>query len=118
MLFWLTKLLVNAATTSVLLWLFYALVSRMSDKAKAFWLGVFSDNGSPSFSRVASGVILVACLVWDTLLILHNLRSTPTVYALPDFTGQVLLISTPYGLNVTGKAFERLRSSEPTPADK
>jgi hypothetical protein len=118
MLIWLTKLLVNAATTSVLLWLFYMLVSRMSDKAKAFWIGVFSDNGSPSFSRVASGVILVACLVWDTLLIFHNLRASAWTYSLPDFTGQVLLISTPYGLNVTGKAIERLRSSEIPPAEK
>jgi hypothetical protein len=76
-----------------------------------FWIGVFSDDGAPSFSRVASGFIMLACVAWDSILIFHNLHSPTGVYALPDFSGQCLLIAVPYGLNVTGKAIGKIAAA-------
>jgi hypothetical protein len=106
MTFWISRILVHAATIAVLMWLFYLLVARMSDRAKLFWVGVFSDEGTPSFSRIATGLIVLACIVWDTYLVFTN-------HALPDFSGQALLIGTPYGLNVAGKTVTKMRTSAP-----
>ena len=59
----------------------------------AFWRAVFSEpDGTPSFSRVATGVIVGFAMGWVTALVRMN-------HQLPDFGGVVLLIGTLYGVN-------------------
>lgn len=58
-----------------------------------FWRGVFSEtDGTPSFSRVATAVIVGFAMGWITSLVRMN-------HQLPDFGGLVLLIGTLYGVN-------------------
>ena len=57
-----------------------------------FLAGVFSDGGQPSFSRVATGVALIASIAWVSYLVIHN-------KTLPDFYGIAMFISVPYALN-------------------
>ncbi|HLZ08810.1 MAG TPA: hypothetical protein VKT80_09505 [Chloroflexota bacterium] len=102
---WIARLLTHSASVALILAFLYWLISKMSPGAKAFWLGVFSDEGTPSFSRVATGILVVACVVWDSYLCFVN-------HALPDFSGQALLIGTPYGLNVSAKAVSKLRNPD------
>jgi hypothetical protein len=59
----------------------------------AFWAGVFSDNGSPSFSRIGTAIALLCSCAWVT----HIVWQTK---ALPDFSGVCFFIGTLYGLNV------------------
>lgn len=45
---------------------------------------------------ILSGIAMIACIVWVTMLIRHN-------YALPDFSGMSLFVGVPYGLHkITG----------------
>jgi len=65
-----------------------------------FWKGVFSDNGSPSFSRAGTGFALVAAVVWVSYLVwVHK--------SLPDFSGLIMFIGTLYALNVSSAAVGR-----------
>lgn len=58
-----------------------------------FWRGVFSEvDGTPSFSRVATGLIVAFSLGWVTALVRTN-------HSLPDFGGLVLFIGALYGVN-------------------
>jgi len=58
-----------------------------------FWRSVFSEpDGTPSFSRVATAVIVGFSMGWVTALVRLN-------HQLPDFGGLVLLIGTLYGVN-------------------
>ncbi len=50
-----------------------------------FLRDVFSDHGTPSFARVAPGVIIAATLGWITYLVLKN-------NALPDLTGPTMFV--------------------------
>jgi hypothetical protein len=60
--------------------------------------GFFSEaDGKPSFSRVATAVLIAFSLVWVTRLVEHN-------HALPDFTGLCFFIGTLYGLNKAAAA--------------
>lgn len=111
--FWLVKFLVRTGTIALVGVGLYWLASKMSPGAKAFWLGVFSDGGDPSFSRVASILILIACLAWDSLYVYATMHDKAHGIQLPDWeqlSGQALLIGVPYGLNVGGKAVAMLRS--------
>lgn len=66
---------------------------------RGFWRGVFSESdGSPSFSRVGSGLIVAFAMGWVTHLVWHN-------NSLPDFAGLALIIGTLYGLNKAAGAF-------------
>jgi hypothetical protein len=59
----------------------------------AFWRSVFSESdGTPSFSRVATAVIVGFSMGWVTALVRMN-------HQLPDFGGLVLLIGALYGVN-------------------
>jgi hypothetical protein len=59
----------------------------------SFWRGVFCEaDGTPSFSRVATGLIVAFALGWVTHLVWHN-------NALPDFGGLVMFIGALYGVN-------------------
>jgi hypothetical protein len=102
---WIARLLTHTASVALVLAFLYWLIGRMSPGAKTFWLGVFSDDGVPSFSRVATGILVIACVVWDSYLCFVN-------HSLPDFSGQALLIGTPYGLNVSAKAVSKLRNPD------
>lgn len=63
-----------------------------------FWRGVFSESdGTPSFSRVATAVIVGFAMGWITALVRVN-------HQLPDFGGLVLLIGTLYGVNKVSAA--------------
>ena len=60
---------------------------------QCFWRGVFCEvDSTPSFSRVATGLIVAFALGWVTHLVCHN-------HALPDFGGLVLFIGALYGVN-------------------
>lgn len=65
-----------------------------------FWQRVFSDGGQPSFSRIATGLIVAFSCGWVTKLVWHN-------YSLPDFAGLALFIGTLYGINKAGNAFSK-----------
>ncbi len=68
---------------------------------KPFWKGVFSEtDGTPSFSRVATGFIVAFSLGWVTHLVWHN-------HSLPDFAGLALFIGTLYGANVAKNIFQK-----------
>ena len=61
--------------------------------AASFWRSVFSEpDGTPSFSRIATAVIVGFSMGWVTALVRLN-------HQLPDFGGLVLLIGTLYGVN-------------------
>lgn len=63
-----------------------------------FWRSVFSESdGTPSFSRVGTGVIVAFAMGWVTALVRMN-------HQLPDFGGLVLLIGTLYGVNKVSAA--------------
>jgi hypothetical protein len=63
------------------------------ENSKPFWRGVFSEpDGTPSFSRVATSVIVAFAVGWVTALVRMN-------HQLPDFGGLVLLIGALYGVN-------------------
>lgn len=60
----------------------------------AWWSAVFSEgpDGHPSFSRVATAVLVSFSMGWVTHIVWET-------HALPDFAGLALLIGTLYGLN-------------------
>ena len=63
-----------------------------------FWRGVFSEpDGTPSFSRVATAVIVAFTMGWVTALVRVN-------HQLPEFGGLVLLIGALYGVNKVSAA--------------
>jgi hypothetical protein len=66
--------------------------------APGFWRSVFSEpDGTPSFSRVATAVIVGFSMGWVTALVRLN-------HQLPDFGGLVLLIGALYGVNKVSAA--------------
>jgi hypothetical protein len=97
LLIWLVFFLTKAAAVACLCAAFYRVLKHLPEGGQKFIAGVFSDGGSPSFSRVATGLLLIFCLWWDTYFLYRN-------GAMPDFTGQVLFLGTIYGVNVAGSA--------------
>lgn len=74
---------------------------------KLFFQGIFSDNGVPSFSRVASAVALGFACGWVTHLVVKN-------NSLPDFMGLCMFIGVFYGTNVAGSVAKVFK---PNPQD-
>lgn len=113
LIFWLAKFVIRAGTISAVLVAAYWLVGKMSDGAKTFWISVFSDGGCGSFSRVGSGLIIIACLAWDSFFVYvkHDLPDSNALWA------QALLIGVPYGLNVSGNAIRSVAGKEPAAPD-
>jgi hypothetical protein len=72
-----------------------------------FWKRVFSDEGEPSLSRVATGVAVLFACVWISIIVAHN-------FALPDFAGVCFFIGTLYGLNVGIKALKDIKTAPNT----
>jgi len=65
-----------------------------------FWRGVFSDGDQPSFSRIATGMIVAFSLGWVTHLVWHN-------HTLPDtmtMAGLTAFMVSPYALNAAKNA--------------
>ena len=68
-----------------------------------FWRGVFSENdGTPSFARVATAVVVAFAVGWTTALVKLN-------HALPDFAGLSCFLGTLYGVNKISGALGRDR---------
>lgn len=68
------------------------------------WIkGVFEESdGSPSFSRCASGILLVCVICWITYhIVITKLW--------PDMTGPAVLITAPYGMNKLGGILDGLK---------
>ncbi len=98
---WLLKLIIKIGVASSIVVALYWAAGKMSDRAKTFWVAVFSDQGTPSFSRVTTAVIVAAALFWISFIVYET-------RVIPDVGGVVLLIGTLYGANVAGnvgKAF-------------
>lgn len=75
-----------------------------AENKQPFWRGLFSEtDGKPSFSRIASGGLVVVSIGWITYLVLRN-------KVFPDFTGLSLFIGILYGLNKVAAAVETLKS--------
>jgi hypothetical protein len=72
---------------------------------KEFVLGVFSDGGAPSFSRVATGVVVGFACGWVTAIV----RVTHT---LPDFQGLSMFIALIYGVNVAGSVTAKVMTAK------
>lgn len=76
----------------------------------SFLAGMFSEpTGEPSFSRVASGLVLFASLGWISYVVFKN-------HGLPDFTGvtaySTYLLGSLYGIN---KVVTKLSDTFKTP---
>jgi hypothetical protein len=71
--------------------------------AARFWRGVFSEaDGSPSFSRIATAVVVAFAVGWTSELVRLN-------HALPDFGGMTCFVGTLYGVNKLSAALGRDR---------
>jgi hypothetical protein len=71
--------------------------------AARFWRGVFSESdGSPSFSRIATAVVVAFAVGWTSELVRLN-------HALPDFGGMTCFVGTLYGVNKLSAALGRDR---------
>lgn len=66
---------------------------------RPFWLWCFSEqDGTPSFSRVATAFLLFFAVGWVTALVCKH-------WALPDFAGLIGFVGVLYGLNRASAAF-------------
>ena len=66
-----------------------------------FLLGLFlDDDGAPSFSRMATAVILAFSLGWVTRVVLATNQ-------LPDMLGLAAFLTALYGSNVLASAIDR-----------
>lgn len=66
---------------------------------RQFWIGVFSDGGSPSSSRVYTGLLVVASIVWVSYVVFKTGH-------LPDggtLTGLGAFAVSPYAMNSISK---------------
>ncbi|SRR5258708_3637192 len=73
-----------------------------------FWRGVFSEpDGTPSFSRVATGLLVSFACGWVTAIVWKN-------HVLLDFAGLALFIGTLYGSNKVATAWSN-RGGPPQP---
>jgi hypothetical protein len=81
-------------------------------KATEFLRGVFSDDdGEPSFSRCATGVLVGFACFWITRIVVKN-------NVLPDFTGISCFITVLYGVNRAegiGSAIASIFRATPAP---
>lgn len=73
----------------------------------SFWREVFSESGSPSFSRVATGALVFGGLAWVTIILLRT-------GALPsDLPALALFITSPYTINRAGAAVQSIKDRPP-----
>lgn len=80
-------------------------------KWKDFFQRMFMDNGEPSLSRGATGMVVSFAMGWVTSLVRHN-------HSLPEFTGLCMLIGTLYTINrvtTTAETFATRKPGDPPP---
>jgi len=77
---------------------------------KQFLIGVFSDNEQPSFSRIASGVLVVFAVGWVTAVVVHT-KNLPDPSELLALGGFITLF---YGAN---RLTQGIGAKPPGPAD-
>lgn len=66
-----------------------------------FWRGVFSESdGTPSFSRVATGIMVGFACGWISCLVWRN-------HSLPELGGLALFITVLYGANKAAGVFSK-----------
>lgn len=66
--------------------------------------GLFREpDGKPSFSRIASAVILAATLVWSSYIVIETQK-------IPDLLGVTALVSSLYAVNRIGNAVDSVMS--------
>ena len=111
LLIWLVYFLAKAGIAAFLLAGLYFVLGHIPERGKKFIEGVFSDGGNPSFSRVATAVLLTACLWWDTYF-LYKMK------ALPDFGGQIAFVTLIYGVNVAGSTVAKFSNAATADANK
>jgi hypothetical protein len=76
---------------------------------KPFWKGVFSEaDGTPSFSRVATAVLVVCAVAWVTQIV-------KATHGLPELGGLSLFITVLYATNRATNAFGT-KPPDPPPA--
>ena len=76
---------------------------QVNSADRRFWRGVFSESdGTPSFARIATAVVVAFAVGWTTSLVRLN-------HALPDFAGLSCFIGTLYGVNKISGAIGRDR---------
>ena len=62
----------------------------------SFWRGVFSEqDGTPSFSRVATAFLVSGAIAWVTVIVART-------HELPSLDGLALFMGTLYGTNILG----------------
>jgi hypothetical protein len=105
---WLVKLLVKLGVAGGVLTALYWAVGKMSDRAKTFFVGVFSESGTPSFSRVATGLIVISAICWISFIVYET-------RGIPDVGGVILLIGTLYGVNVAGATVSKFSNGQVGP---
>lgn len=75
---------------------------------------VFSDGGQGSYSRLASGAVVLATLFWVSYLVIKN-------HSMPDLGGPSLLIGTSstahYGVNQIQNIVGMLKGTGNAPTD-
>jgi hypothetical protein len=72
-----------------------------------FWAGVFSEaDGTPSFSRVASGVALAFGCGWVSAIVVAAVRRGVRP-ELPDFIGLIAFLGVFYGINKGTALFKK-----------
>ena len=108
---WLVYFLAKASVCAFILAALYWILSRIPERGKKFTEGIFSDAGNPSFSRVATGVLLICCIWWTTYLVYKN-------KAMPDLGGQIAFISLIYGVNVAGSTVAKFSDAAKVEAEK
>jgi len=110
LLVWLVYFLAKASVATFLIAILYFALGRIPERGKKFIEGVFSDEGTPSFSRVASAFLLMACIWWDTYFLTK-------LHAMPDFGGQITFVSLIYGMNVAGRTAAKFSAAAKAEAE-
>jgi hypothetical protein len=64
-------------------------------------------NNKPSFSRLATAVLIIFALIWVTRLVWIN-------KTLPDFSGLCFLVGTLYGLDKAGQVADKIAETTKT----
>ena len=65
----------------------------MDEVKRPFWTRVFCEtDGTPSFARVGSGVLIGFECGWVTHVVMHS-------HTLPDFAGLAMFVTVLYGVN-------------------
>jgi hypothetical protein len=79
-------------------------------KGKAgFWRGVFSESdGTPSFARVGTGVIVGFACFWVTYLVMKN-------HGFPEFAGVSSFVTVLYGANVLKSIADSFANKDKAP---